>query len=331
MISECTFEENVFWDVTIDKNCVFDKNNFIGEKFDLNNFWLRGEKIEEISKLISIVEIAEEQVEDPLRTNRKIESEKDANGGQVFEREVDLVEDMKLYNVLFPAIMKQYPDLKKTDGDEEYCVFINDIEFAFCQDEESNCWRGLFFIRGTDDLLGSIEVMVPSNQVITFDTAAEAFKNGIKAKAMDIVNQTQSDVIKNSVKEFIKLIFKETNIVTEDIDFTTVVFIASENPNDVVGDFNCGYDFETKELVTIIGQPFASNDTLVAQKMKEFAKKFVNGTIRDDYMNGNYETSIQQTYSIENSYSVYIIKQSPICTNAYLKPFNKQHVVVLKK
>lgn len=326
-ITECTFEKNILNDVIIDSNSTFERNDFIGEDFQVNNFWLRGEKIDEISKLISVVEVVEEQIDDPLRANRDLQDNKEVKPEE-YERDTNLDEDMKLYNVLYPAVMKQYPDLKKTDGSEEYVIYVNDIEFAFAKDE--SVWRAIFFIRDTDDIIGSMEVDVPYNQVITYDTCAEAFKNCVKALVTSLMKTSQSEVIKNSLKEFIKIVFKETNIVTENINFATLVFVASENPDEVVGTFNCGYDFETKELVTIIGQPFKSNDTLVAKKTKNFIKENLGFSIRDDYMSENYDTEVQQTYANEYPYSCYVTKPSPICTTVYLKPFGKGNIVLLK-
>lgn len=330
-IRECTFEGNTFNDVNIESSCEVLKNEFIGEDFKVNNFWIRGQKISDINKLVTVVEVVEEQVEDPLRANRSIEDEKEPVTKQEFERESTPEEDMKLYNVLFPAVMKQYPDLKKTDGNEEYIIYVNDIEFAFCQDTEYNLWRGLFFVRDTDDVLGSVEVLVPTNQVITYDSCADAFKTSVKLKAVDIMSKSTSEVIKNSFKEFIKVVFKETDIVTEDISMSTLTFVASVNPDDVVGDFNCGFDNESKELVTIFGQPFNSSDTVAASKVRDFVRNKLNISVRDDYISKNYETQVQAKYAEMYPYSCYVTKASPICTNAYLKPFGPNNVVLLKK
>lgn len=309
-IGECNFDGTEFMDVTIKGNLV--KNNF-APTCKVKNLIIGGKQINDIAQITSVVETVSESVDDDWETDE-------------LESRASLEDDLKIYKVIFPQLMKQYPAIEKdADSDPEYPgyhAFVGNIEFAFAQDEGG--WRVMFFVKGTDDCLGSNLVYVPTNQEITFDTCKEAFEDEVKAVANGAASRSNAEVIKKDLNEFIKLVFNTTFENVETI--CSFVVDGSDKVEDVRGTFNSGYDMVNKKNCIIVGKPFTSSNIAEANQMREQVKKY--GFVIKEDIDGKSAEEIE-AYTKENPYSCFVLEQD-VVKKVSIKPFKKNSIVVIK-
>lgn len=337
IIEECTFENNVFNDVLVDGDSTFKDNEFIGEKFQVNNFMIRGQKIDDVTKLTSVVEQINEQVEvtsDDPNVEVKVQTEDE----KINEEDYDNEEAMKLYNVLFPQILKQYPAFIKDvdeNGNEVWTVVIDNIEACVCADEEYNVWRIMFSILRKDaefggDYLGGGELTCGlPNKEITLDALKEVFENVAKSSAEEVAKQTNSQVVKNALNKFVQVVF---NVITQSLfgNKGGVVINYSTNPEDVTGVLNSGYDFKTKTPVIIIGKPFVTDNSAESNRVRTLIAnglKFIFG--QDDIRNMGLEELT--AYAKDHPYSCFVYESNSYYNGrASVRDFGPNDVVILK-
>ena len=314
-IGESEFNGTEFMDVTIKGN--LSKNSF-SPTCKVKNLIINGKEIKDISQITSIVETV----------NEAVETEAAGLDPEIDElpSRANLDDDLKIYRVIFPELMKKYPAIEKAaDSTPEYPgyqTFVGNIEFAFAQDEGG--WRVMFFIKGTDDCLCSNTVHVPSDREITFDTCKEAFENEVKGTAAIAANRSGSEVIKRDLNEFIKLVF---NTAVENVEtICSFVVDGSDKVEDVRGTFNSGYDMVNKKNCIIVGKPFTSSNIAEAKEVSEQIKKY--GFILKEDIDSKSAEQIE-TYAKENPYSCFVLEQD-VARKVTIKPFKKNSIVVIK-
>lgn len=353
-IRECTFVNTEFMDVTIGDDCELLNNSFDNTCI-VRNFKVRGQKLDDVTKLTSVVEQINEDttipssstevdnatnnpstevgVDIPSGTFDNVQTEEEIN-----EEDYDGEEAMKLYNVLFPQILKQYPAFTKDvdeNGNEVWTVVIDNIEVCVCADEEDQVWRIMFSILRKDaefggDYLGGGELTCGlPNKEITLDALKEVFENVAKSSAKKVAEQTNSQVVKNALNKFVQVVF---NVITQSLfgNKGGVVINYSTNPEDVTGVLNSGYDFKTKTPVIIIGKPFVTDNSAESNRVRTLIAnglKFIFG--QDDIRNMGLEELT--AYAKEHPYSCFVYESNSYYNGrASVRDFGPNDVVILK-
>ena len=312
-IKDCTFNNNTFNDVNIDSNCTVQGNDF-SDNIQLNNFYLRGQKIEEISQLTNVVETVSEDVETEAAG---LDPEIDE-----LPSRANLDDDLKVYRVIFPELMKKYPAIEK-DKDSTpqypgYHTFVGNIEFAFAQDQGG--WRVMFFIRNTDDCLGSNLVWVPTTEEINIDTCKEAFENEVKGTAAIAANRSGAEVIKRDLNEFIKLVFntikenvEDGKVATESAE--TTVSLTLVDDIETHSFLNMGYDIVNNVPVIIVGKPFLTSSQQDLNEVRNLL--------------GQYKFAIDGDQVSAGEYTCYVYVPSPFFQQVKARVF-KDEILFIK-
>ena len=316
IIQECIFENNIFNDVLIDSNSTFKDNEFIGEKFQVNNFMIRGQKIDDITKLTSVVETVQESVEEP------------------FEEEYDDVENKNILNILFPEVLKQYDAFTK-DEEGAWKVVIDGVEAAVCFDEETDCWRVLFSIINPSaefggDYIGGSELTcgLPARK-ITLDVLKNIFETVVKNSAEDIINKTNSIIVKNALKKIIQIVFDDKSVTIEATEkkMGSVIVETSANPESVTSFLTTGYDTENKTPVIIVGKPFVTENVAEANNIRAKITK-AGFMINEDI--AHLTTDELHKYAQENPYSCFVYEHVGMLDRVNIKSFGKSKNIILK-
>lgn len=317
---QCTFVKTEFMDVTIESSCNVRDNNWSNDCI-INNFVYCGQKIDDITKITSVVECIKEEVEE-----------------QYDEEDYNNEDAMKLYNVLFPQILKRYPQFKKeTDqnGNDVWIMEIDGIEICVCADEEYNVWRIFFSILNDvsefgGDYIGGGELTCGlPNKKITFETLKEVFVNVAKDSATKVAEQSSSQIVKNALNKFISIIDR---VITQNIFSrgNSVVIDYSLDPEDAIGVLNPGYDFATKRPVIIISKPFTTDNSDESNRVRTLIAnglKFIFG--QDDIRNMGLEELT--AYAKDHPYSCFVYESNDYYNGrASVRDFGINGVVLLK-
>ena len=314
-IMECTFSGTEFTDVNINDDCDLIKNSFDNTCI-ARNFKVRGQKIDDITKLTSVVETVQESVEEP------------------FEEEYDAAENMNVLNALFPEVLKQYPAFTK-DEEGSWKLVIDGIEIAVCPDEETNCWRVLFSIINPNaefggDYIGGSELTcgLPVKK-INFDVLKNIFETVVKDSAEDIINKTSSTIVKNAIKKIIQIVFDDKSVTIEATEkkMGSVIVETSANPESVTSFLTTGYDTENKTPVIIVGKPFVTENVAEANNIRAKITK-AGFMINEDI--AHLTTDELRKYAQENPYSCFVYEHVGMIDRVNIKSFGKSKNIILK-
>lgn len=327
-ISECSFSASEFTDVNIGSDCNIKDNNWSND-CKINNFIFRGEKLEDISQIISVVgdDKGESLETEPENTPTSGTVEEDINAEELGELESrqDPEVDFKLYNALFPEILKQYPALQK--GDYGYETTVDNVDFSISPDNDSSAWRYVFMIKDTDDSLGSDVVTVGTDKEITYDTLKEAFETTIKGEIQNIVNKTESQVVKSSLKKFSQEVFKDNNIITEALTSDTVLVDVYDSPEDAIGFFSVGYDKVNNKTCIIVGKPFLTDNIAEGNTVRDQIKQ--NGFIINNDINTMTDQELFD-YAKTNPYTCFVYEHSDLVDRVNARTFSPKQIVIIK-
>lgn len=265
---ECSFSKARIEDVVIEDTCNLVRNDFINDCTFIN-FKVRGEDVEDVTQLTYTAETPEE--EERKRANAGAdqvneEVEETVEEPQELESRQDSKVDFKLYNALFPQLLKEYPALQQEENG--YGLTIDEIEFGFGPDNDSDAWRYAFLVRDTDDSLGSDVITVDTTKEITYDTLKEAFEEQLAAAARGIADKTESQFMKNSLKKFTQELFKDNSIITENLSNDTITCSLYDDPQLVTTFLAVGYNKKTQKPCIIIGKPFETNNVAQANEVR---------------------------------------------------------------
>lgn len=317
---ECNFAKTKIEDVTIEDTCNLIRNNF-SDDCVINNFKVRGAEVEDITDLVS--ETEEEATEEETLSSDTTETTEttttEAVEEELEEREdrQDPEVDFKLYNALFPEILKLYPALQKDEYG--YGLTVDEVEFGIGPDLDSCAWRFVFMVRDTDDSLACDTVIVDTTKEITFDTLKEAFDDIVKGVAQGIAERTDSQVIKSSLKKFTQEVFKE-NVITESLTNDTLLVSVYDSPTDVTGLFSVGYDMTTNTTCVIVGKPFLTNNIAEGNKVREIIKQF-GFVINSDILNMSNEDLFE--FSNLHPYTCFVYEHSDLVDRVNARTFGK--------
>lgn len=347
VFSNCSFKGTVLKSSKFDEKTFIEKCSFTGTEITdvemkstlsqntftqdckVKNFIYGSGPIDDISKITSVVEsVQTQQKQGTVASEEAVQEQQQVEDlGQIEELESRQNSDIdfKLYNALFPEVLKLYPTLQKEEYG--YGLTINNIEFSFSPDSDSYAWRYVFMVRDTDDSLGSDVVTVGTDKEITFDTIKEAFEQTIKGEASSIAQRTESQVIKNSLVEFVKEVFKAPLVTNENSSIVENILVdISDDPEDVKSIINNGYDMTSNKPCIIIGKVFTTSNKAEAEQVRTLIKKF-NFIIKEDITDKNNEQL--EAYSKENPYSCFIFEPDMIYQKVKIRTFGKNSVVGL--
>lgn len=322
-IRECLFSNVEFTDVNIGSDCIMQDNNW-SDNCKINNFIFRGEKIEDISQIISVVEDKDETVTEDVE--EKIpEPIEDVKKEELPSRQNPQV-DAKIYNILFPEILKLYPQIQRED-DGGYSAIIDQIEFAIAEDSEYNGWRAMFFIRDTDDCLYSNIIEVPTTEEINFETLKNVFESSVKDYAATIAQRTSAQIIKSSLKKFVQIVFKDNNVITESLTSDTILVDVYDDPSDSNSFLSVGYDIINKQTCIIVGKPFLTDNKAEGNEMRDKIKQY-GFVINNDIVNMNDQELFE--YAKVHPYTCFIYEHSELVQRVNARTFGKGQIVIIK-
>lgn len=343
VFSGCSFKETTlsnchFDDKTFVEKCIFDgtkitdvemrsslsENNFT-QDCKVKNFIYGNGPVDDVSQITSVVECIEESVEEQPVEEKPVEEEISAEELGELESRQNPDVDFRLYNALFPEILKLYPALQKDEYGYE--LTIDNIDFSISPDKDSSAWRYVFMVRDTDDSLGSDVVTVGTDKEITFETLKEAFETTIKGEIKSIADRTDSQVIKNSLQNFAQNVFKDCSVITEEMISNNLLVDIFDSPEDITGFFTPGYDMVNQKTCIIVGKPFSTNNTAQGDEVREIIKAYqliINediNTLTDEEL---YNLSKDQPFTC------FVYQPSVLYQKVNARRFSRDQIVIIK-